>query len=570
MSITSTPGEAAALERGRQALSGGYSGQAADIARTLLAANPQLAEAHRLLGMALQNIGHLDAAETSLREAIRLAPASSPAVVALSEVLVVTDRAREAVDILAPHAARTDADIFILTAYAVALKSLRRFAEAATVYERARDVTPSSAVAEHNLAGLYGDLQRYAESLDSAQRAFAKGIDAPETWVVRARALQGLGRYDEAETAFREALRRRPGFAEAHGDLAQLIWMRTEDPKAAGQALDAALRDMPGDIALRAKKTQLNEYTGNPRLAYATLGEAPAAVRAAPLIEAHAAQLASHFDPARALGHAHRAYQAAPDQHFVAVALCQAQLAAGDPEGAARTALAMREKWPLDQHAIALLATAWRLMGVPAYRELYDYDHFVRAQPIDTPAGWSSLDAYLGDLAKALDRLHRLRTHPIGQSLRHGTQSLHGLRNSDDPVIRAFFPAIDGAIGAYLDGLGAGRDPLRGRNTGRYAFHGAWSVRLRPGGFHTDHVHQQGWISSACHIVVPERIGEGHEGWLKFGEPGVPTLPRLQAEHFIKPEPGTLVLFPSYMWHGTVPFSGEDNRLSIAFDLLPT
>jgi hypothetical protein len=32
-----------------------------------------------------------------------------------------------------------------------------------------------------------------------------------------------------------------------------------------------------------------------------------------------------------------------------------------------------------------------------------------------------------------------------------------------------------------------------------------------------------------------------------------------------------LALFPSYMWHGTVPFSGapDDRRLTIAFDAVP-
>jgi hypothetical protein len=30
-----------------------------------------------------------------------------------------------------------------------------------------------------------------------------------------------------------------------------------------------------------------------------------------------------------------------------------------------------------------------------------------------------------------------------------------------------------------------------------------------------------------------------------------------------------LVLFPSYLWHGTVPFSAGEMRLTAAFDVLP-
>jgi hypothetical protein len=60
-----------------------------------------------------------------------------------------------------------------------------------------------------------------------------------------------------------------------------------------------------------------------------------------------------------------------------------------------------------------------------------------------------------------------------------------------------------------------------------------------------------------------------HAGWLKFGEPGTPTRPCLGAEYFIQPAPGLLALFPSYMWHGTVPFAGDQTRLACAFDIVP-
>jgi hypothetical protein len=79
-----------------------------------------------------------------------------------------------------------------------------------------------------------------------------------------------------------------------------------------------------------------------------------------------------------------------------------------------------------------------------------------------------------------------------------------------------------------------------------------------------------GWLSSACYIELPAAVQAGDkEGWIKFGQPGIPTQPPLPPEHYVQPTPGTLVLFPSYMWHGTVPFSGDTNRLTIAFDVTP-
>jgi hypothetical protein len=80
-------------------------------------------------------------------------------------------------------------------------------------------------------------------------------------------------------------------------------------------------------------------------------------------------------------------------------------------------------------------------------------------------------------------------------------------------------------------------------------------------------VHPEGWISSAFYVRVPGDLQET-EGWLTFGEPGPATAPPLPPEHLVKPEPGLLVLFPSYMWHGTVPFQSAEKRLSCAFDIV--
>jgi hypothetical protein len=94
-------------------------------------------------------------------------------------------------------------------------------------------------------------------------------------------------------------------------------------------------------------------------------------------------------------------------------------------------------------------------------------------------------------------------------------------------------------------------------------------VQLQPGGFHVDHVHPRGWLSSAYYVELPTEVaGTSRAGWIKFGESGV-LLAACPPEHFVKPEPGTLVLFPSYMWHGTVAFSEGGRRLTAAFDVVP-
>jgi Flp pilus assembly protein TadD len=481
-------------------------------------------------------------------------------------------RLDEALALIEPLAKRPDADHAKLAAYANVLKGKGRLREALSVYLRAVEAEPKSGVAEHNLASLLGDMGHAAEAETSARRALAKGLDAPETWAVLARALQGQERYDEAEATYRQALQRRPAMPDVHRDLAQLIWMRTEDAGAATAGLQAAVRAYPDEPALAIQLGKALLYAGQPEAGYDVLIGALGRTPGDPNLEIAASTLAADLkETVAALRHAEVACQLAPQSATAALALCDAQLGLGRPGPAARIAQVLHDARPNEQQIIARLATALRLMDDPRYRQLYDYEAMVRGWTIDTPAGWPDLAAYLADLAAALRRAHTTRGHPFSQSLRVGSQTQTDLTLSSEPAIKAFFQAIDGPIRRHMEFVGQGSDPLRRRNSGRYEIEGAWSVRLRPAGFHVDHVHQLGWLSSACHIELPGAVADDQrrEGWLKFGEPGIATQPPLPPEHFVRPEPGRLVLFPSYMWHGTVPFSGEDDRLTVAFDVIP-
>src|SRR5687768_18316062 len=49
---------------------------------------------------------------------------------------------------------------------------------------------------------------------------------------------------------------------------------------------------------------------------------------------------------------------------------------------------------------------------------------------------------------------------------------------------------------SYIRALGSGTDPLRRRTSGDYRLEGIWSVQLRAQGYHRNHFHQDGWLSS--------------------------------------------------------------------------
>ena len=536
--------------------------------RVLITLAPRLVDAHRLLGVALLEVLDLEGAAAAFRVALRWAPAEARAAVGLAEALLGLGRAAEAVAVLKPFVNGQTSNLSLLTYYGLALQAIDRSSEAVEILGRATVTSPDSAVAEHNFAGALVANKQFAQAESAVVRARAKGLDAAELWLVQARAARGQGDLKRAELLYAEAVERKPDYILAIVELAQTVWMKSEDIHAAIAILDEGSRRVPSDLDFYRHRAKLQEETGDHSGAYATLQRA-LAMKDEANMQIFAAQIAARTDPALALLHATHALEMQPTNVAGLAALCQANLALGRADDAAKNADELCRRVPLDQYSWALMGTAWRMLDDPRYGRLFDYQAMVSASRIDTPEGWSSLDAYLADLREALQPLHGRRGHPVGQSMRGGSQTEQDLIAADSPVVRAFFQAVDGPIRRHIAALGKGRDPLRGRIRKTYALSGAWSVRLRAQGFHVDHVHPEGWLSSACHIELPASLQKRPEGWLKFGEPGVPTAPRLEPDHFVKPELGQLVLFPSYMWHGTVPFSGETPRLSVAFDIVP-
>jgi tetratricopeptide (TPR) repeat protein len=429
------------------------------------------------------------------------------------------------------------------------LLSEGRDEEAVDVWQALVEAEADDPNTEYGLASVLYAVAREDEAEAACRRAMAKGLDGSEPWLFLGRLMTLQSRFEEAEETLREAVARDPLSEEGQRELANLIWMRTGDVVKACAFLDAA----PPTAGLTALTVKLLQDAEEHAFAYALAADR--ANRDANL----------HLLAARA---AVRANPAACDRHLALVppwvnprarakGEIEADLALGRGEQAARRAEALSTAHPDDHYVTALKAAAWRMAGDPRAQQLYDYDRLVRTYRIEAPEGWASLQAYLADLERVLDRLHGPLTHPVGQSLRGGSQTQRSLLDYPDPEIQALLQAIDAPVRRHIEAIG---------EEGGYEVAGAWSVRLNPGGHHVDHVHLEGWLSSAFYIRLPE--AQGLQGWLKFGEPGTPTSPPLEPEHWVRPEPGMLVLFPSYMWHGTVPFSSPGTRLACALDLV--
>ena len=97
-----------------------------------------------------------------------------------------------------------------------------------------------------------------------------------------------------------------------------------------------------------------------------------------------------------------------------------------------------------------------------------------------------------------------------------------------------------------------------------------WIVKLRKGGSLDSHMHKQGWLSGSLYLKVPKNL-RSTQGNIVFDLDG-DNYPRGK-EYYPKKEinvkTGNIVLFPSSVFHRTIPFDTPADRVTLAFDLKP-
>jgi tetratricopeptide (TPR) repeat protein len=418
-------------------------------------------------------------------------------------------------------------------------------------------------VTMHNRAVTLRKEERFDEALTTIQTALKMGTPRPETRLMRAHILGDLGRFDDAVAAYHDLLRDHPEALDAHQTLSALL----PQIGRASEALDsyrAALAKRPdiGMLWVSALGAARGHSDWAALLAFAH--DAKTRFGKDSLITVYQALALSGLDrDADARDVLVDALAVEPDYAPARTTLAHVLIRLSDYQAAETEALQATTLTPHDQAARALLTAIWRVRDDPREAWLADYDRHVMVTDVPD-VDWRAL-------GENLNLRHRMFAAPGDQSLRGGTQTRGTLFDSPDATIVNLASAIQRAAAAKLADLSTdATHPFLSRSTGRINFSGSWSVRLRSQGFHINHMHPEGWLSSALYINLPPEVGgEGDAGALAFGVPDAALKLELAPRRIVQPRVGQLVLFPSYFWHGTLPFESDHDRLTVAFDALP-
>lgn len=520
------------------------------------------------LGVVLQAQGKYEEAIRVFRAALALTPKSATARINLVGCLVesqqLAEAEREAQAFVASHPGAES-----WTLLGRVQRAQDRHVDALVSAQTALKYGPQLRGLRYNYATALERVGRAEEALDIYEKLARQDLDSPDLAVSFARALYAAGRKKDAEAIAERGVQLWPGSSSVHATLARMRWLRGEGEKSVAM-LEEAIKQRPTDLSLRLTCADALHRAQAPQKAVAVLDEAlRLAPDAVPLLTAMAVVLDDLDRSQDALKLLRRAAELNPDSRTSKRNLLSTLLRAGNPDEALKLVRELQAEDPDEQYLIACETVALRMLGDPAYAQLCDYDKLVRTYDIQPPRGSFTIENFNATLSDLLRTQHRTNAHPLDQQVVEGTQTGRGLLTLDDPNIKSFIVAIDAAVRDYIKGLP--EEGPAGRRRGKhYRYGGMWSTRLTAGGWLANHVHDRGWVSAVYYsaLLPAEQPKDTRNGWLKLGEPNRPP-PGCGPEKFLEPKPGQLVLFPAYIWHGTIPFEGAE-RLSAALDVQPS
>jgi tetratricopeptide (TPR) repeat protein len=190
--------------------------EAEKICTRVLRARPDWFDALHLLGVIKLQSGKAGAACSHFEQALKLDPASAPAMSNLGMALAALNRDQEALAILDKATALMPGSVEAISNRGNVLMKLNRPADALTAFDAALVLAPAFPGARANRGNALAALGRFEEALAQYDAVLAVMPAHAETYLNRGSALMGLARAAEAVAAFDRALALRPDYVRAH------------------------------------------------------------------------------------------------------------------------------------------------------------------------------------------------------------------------------------------------------------------------------------------------------------------------------------------------------------------
>lgn len=441
-------------------------------------------------------------------------------------------------------------------------------------YKMAHDANNRFAEPAYNAGIMLNSNGDHIGAADWFTHALERNPEHIQAAIGKADAFKQLGDYDGATATLSVLLGLDPDNAAVHTNLSAIAM----DIGYVAEAYDAATKAIKCDPGMSAAHYNLGVAT-QAKSDHAEAVEhyrkslALDAGNAAAALNQGEAYLALN-DEAGARSAFQRAIDIDPTFAKAVINLADLDLISANPGAALQKIDAFLDDVPGHPSALAFKAIALRDLGnVEAACELDDLDRFVMPLTIDAPEGFADICAFNQAMAAHVMSHPTLTSSPTAHATRQGFHSgelLSAPRGPFDPFHQIIIDAFQRYRRQFI---GEAANPFLDQCPETFEV-SVWGVVMNESGHQVPHIHPAAWLSGVYYVEVPSSINDDameHAGWIEFGRPP----DDIHAQHvpvtkLFQPEAGKMLLFPSHFYHRTLPLSGDQRRISVAFDIMPT
>ncbi|PHS31200.1 MAG: hypothetical protein COA95_07090 [Methylophaga sp.] len=511
-----------------QALNSGQIEQAGMLAKKLLKQYPNAFVLHNLYGNALAGQSKYKEAVVSFRKALALDPSVAELHFNVAILLTSMNRTEEAIasykKTLQLNPALTDAHYNL----GAALQSQGDFSEAATSYQKAIDLEPGFFEAMVNLGVVLQEQSHLQAAIDIYQRALTIQQDA-KVYFNMGTALKNEGKLAAAIDSYNKALELEPNYAEVHSNLGEVL----RDQGRYDESVLFYKQALEIDPSLPVANYSLAVYLYDS-------GDLDGALE--------------HF----------KASQFADWQERMLYCMYKTERFSEFKEG-----MEALKKTKQDSPFLATLTGHY----AENFGEENDYNFCPDPISFVFHTNIPELQGEHSELREAL--LKEIRSADVSEKMQgrlvNGVQSAGNLLKRPEPVFQQLAVCVADAVERYRKNFEDSDCVLIKHFPKSIEFASSWYVRMKQGGHLNSHMHEEGWISGAMYLALPTDKKHEHEGSIEVSTHGdeYPKKHDNFSTKTIAPEVGDFVMFPSSLFHRTVPFSSDEERICIAFDLKP-
>jgi uncharacterized protein (TIGR02466 family) len=478
----------------------------------------------------------------------------------------------------------------------VSLEAQKKFKEAADSYRNILKIQPQFAEMQFNLGSVLYQMGDSEGAILNYQKAIQIKPDLVVAYFNLGIAYQSQSQFDKALGAYKKAIELEPGFYEAHGSLGAVYLVQGEFDEAIksfkqslkiqdharghfnlGNAyrnqghLEEAIQSYRKALEKNPQDAEVCSVIGDALWHQGEIVEANRWLREAISINPENPianyNLATFLHDNKKFQDAYEFYKVSQLNDWEERALyCLYKTKQFDIfEKELSVAIGKKNTSPL----LATLSThyAKNFHKKDRYNFCPDPLHFVFHGQVDALKDPKDnlLQSLLSDITKA-DISERMQSRLV-----NGIQSSGNLFKRKDPSFKRLSQEITLLIKKYYDHYKHEDSMFIKAFPKTIEFSSSWFVKMQTGGHLSSHIHEEGWISGAVYLSIPQQKKHPDEGGIELSVDG-DDYPRMHDDFEKKlylPQVGDVVFFPSSVFHRTIPFSSNEERICIAFDLKP-